>query len=163
RKKDGEDQPTVKPGKNKLSTLTGAQRASVVPWLDNSSPVMLFEHNQEIFAFPDQFASDIAQLTAWLYFKEAGMDVGKLIRDQLLPAHALVLSGILSQRAVRISLKKDEALQYLRKEEVNLSTPVKGWAVVEYGGLGLGWIKILHNRINNYYPKEWRILKSGVG
>src|SRR5690606_25004903 len=69
RKKDGEDQPTVKPGKNKLSTLTGAQRASVAPWLDNSSQVMLFEHNQEIFAFPDQFASDIAQLTAWLYFK----------------------------------------------------------------------------------------------
>jgi len=30
---------------------------------------------------------------------------------------------------------------------------------VQYGGLNLGWIKVLPGRINNYYPKEWRILR----
>jgi len=27
-----------------------------------------------------------------------------------------------------------------------------------FQGFGLGWAKILPNRINNYYPKEQRIL-----
>jgi NOL1/NOP2/fmu family ribosome biogenesis protein len=60
-----------------------------------------------------------------------------------------------------ISLKKEEALQYLRKEEVTISTPHRGWALVEYDGFRLGWVKVLGNRTNNYYPKEWRILKRG--
>jgi NOL1/NOP2/fmu family ribosome biogenesis protein len=35
-----------------------------------------------------------------------------------------------------------------------------GWAVVTYRSLPLGWIKLLQNRVNNYYPKEWRILNK---
>jgi NOL1/NOP2/fmu family ribosome biogenesis protein len=31
---------------------------------------------------------------------------------------------------------------------------------MRYNGLGLGWAKILPNRMNNYYPQEWRILKA---
>ncbi|TAJ53096.1 MAG: hypothetical protein EPO58_10940, partial [Chitinophagaceae bacterium] len=26
--------------------------------------------------------------------------------------------------------------------------------------LPLGWVKVLPNRVNNYYPAEWRILKE---
>jgi NOL1/NOP2/fmu family ribosome biogenesis protein len=29
--------------------------------------------------------------------------------------------------------------------------------MVTYEGLPLGWIKNIGNRINNYYPKDWRI------
>ena len=58
------------------------------------------------------------------------------------------------------SLKRNDALQYLRKEEVTIDTDKKGWAVVSYNGHNLGWIKLLGNLINNYYPKEWRVLKS---
>ncbi|MFY7840347.1 MAG: methyltransferase RsmF C-terminal domain-like protein [Lacibacter sp.] len=36
--------------------------------------------------------------------------------------------------------------------------PHKGWALATYNGFGLGWMKLLGNRMNNYYPKEWRIL-----
>jgi NOL1/NOP2/fmu family ribosome biogenesis protein len=31
---------------------------------------------------------------------------------------------------------------------------------MEYEGLALGWAKLLPNRINNYYPKEIRIMAS---
>jgi NOL1/NOP2/fmu family ribosome biogenesis protein len=33
----------------------------------------------------------------------------------------------------------------------------KGWYMVTYNGLGLGWLKALGNRSNNYLPKNWRI------
>jgi len=33
----------------------------------------------------------------------------------------------------------------------------KGWILFTYQNLPLGWGKNLGNRLNNYYPKEWRI------
>jgi NOL1/NOP2/fmu family ribosome biogenesis protein len=41
-----------------------------------------------------------------------------------------------------------------------METPDKGWVIAHYKGFNLGWIKVLDNRVNNYYPKEWRILKT---
>jgi NOL1/NOP2/fmu family ribosome biogenesis protein len=35
-----------------------------------------------------------------------------------------------------------------------------GWGLVSYKNFSLGWINVLPNRINNYYPKELRILKD---
>ena len=35
----------------------------------------------------------------------------------------------------------------------------KGWRVVTYQGQRLGWVKLLEKRMNNYYPKSWRIRK----
>ncbi|MEY2917123.1 MAG: hypothetical protein RIS73_837, partial [Bacteroidota bacterium] len=54
----------------------------------------------------------------------------------------------------------ETALQYLRKQEIKIDCKNKGWTVVKYQQLSLGWVKILPNRINNYYPKEWRILNK---
>jgi NOL1/NOP2/fmu family ribosome biogenesis protein len=68
---------------------------------------------------------------------------------------------MMTEKFVAVSLKKDDALQYLRRQEVKIDTGHKGWCLVRYEGLNLGWVKVLRNRINNYYPKEWRILKSG--
>jgi NOL1/NOP2/fmu family ribosome biogenesis protein len=86
--------------------------------------------------------------------------VGKLAGNDLVPAYELALSGLVSDNIPVISLKKEQALQYLRKEEVTVGSAYKGWGLVQYEGHALGWVKLLTNRINNYYPKEWRILKS---
>ena len=48
--------------------------------------------------------------------------------------------------------------KYLRREEIKIDTGDKGWALICFGHLPLGWIKLLGNRINNYYPANWRIL-----
>ena len=100
-------------------------------------------------------------VSADLYIRSAGVVVGSMTGKELIPDHALALSTLLNLKFVTVPLKKEEALQYLRKEEVKISALHKGWAVVQYEGMNLGWIKILENRSNNYYPKEWRIRKSG--
>jgi NOL1/NOP2/fmu family ribosome biogenesis protein len=53
-------------------------------------------------------------------------------------------------------LSTSEALQFLKKENLEINAP-KGWLLATYQGLGLGWMKGLGNRINNYLPKDWRI------
>ena len=78
----------------------------------------------------------------------------------LVPDHQLAMSMAVSDVVPHISVSREEAISYLRKETIQLEAPAKGWALICYQGLPLGWIKALPNRINNYYPKEWRILKK---
>jgi NOL1/NOP2/fmu family ribosome biogenesis protein len=56
-----------------------------------------------------------------------------------------------------IQVSKEQALKFLKKEDMQLGETARGWMLVSYEGLALGWIKALGNRVNNYLPKHWRI------
>jgi NOL1/NOP2/fmu family ribosome biogenesis protein len=73
----------------------------------------------------------------------------------------LALSLIINKDAVlQTPLNKEQAIQYLRRDNIELDTTDKGWTLMTYEGHPLGWAKLLPNRINNYYPKEIRILST---
>ena len=132
------------------------------PWMNIEDAYSFFKHEDVFFAFPTSLEEGLnAIMGADIYIKNAGVKIGTLAREELIPDHSLAVSTIISQEIPSITLKKQEALQYLRKEEVKIASGMKGWNLVKYEGVNLGWIKILSNRSNNYYPKEWRILKSG--
>ena len=81
----------------------------------------------------------------------------------MIPDHQLAASMLVSENLPAVSLNLPQALQYLRKEDPGVETDVRGWALVRYEGMNLGWAKFLPNRMNNYYPKELRILKEITG
>jgi NOL1/NOP2/fmu family ribosome biogenesis protein len=56
-----------------------------------------------------------------------------------------------------IELELESALLFLNRGDLKMATPTQGWALVSYQGRLLGFVKVLPNRVNNYYPKEWRI------
>jgi NOL1/NOP2/fmu family ribosome biogenesis protein len=62
------------------------------------------------------------------------------------------------QQIASVNVDKKTALEYLRKKEISIQSQL-GWNLITCCELPLGWIKVLPNRINNYYPSEWRILK----
>lgn len=161
RKKDGMEAEVFKPKKSIIEKVSSAERLMVAKWITAGGLLSFFRFRDEIFALPTALENDLFRIQSNLHLRKAGVTIGKPLKDELLPDHDLALSGIVNRELPTISLKKEEALQYLRKEEVTISGTLKGWALVQYNQLNLGWVKILANRINNYYPKEWRILKSG--
>lgn len=76
-----------------------------------------------------------------------------------MPAAELALSIHLSPHLHKINVSLTEAQQFLRKENLKFNLS-KGIYLVKYQESGLGWAKVLDNRINNYFPTEWRILKD---
>ena len=86
--------------------------------------------------------------------------VGELVRDKLIPAHALAMSNLISDHVERIELNYEQAIDYLKKKDLREINGDKGWKLVTYKNYPLGWINILSNRINNYYPRELRILRD---
>lgn len=136
------------------------------PYLADPNAFFFIKQNEETIAVPKHFEEDLEKIKAALYIKKAGVTLGTLIRQELIPAHDLAISNIINHALPKLEVDKETALQYLRKEEVIIDTAIKGWVLLTYGqsagcyALPIGWVKVMANRINNYYPKEWRILNK---
>jgi NOL1/NOP2/sun family putative RNA methylase len=87
----------------------------------------------------------------------AGVPLGQFKGKQWIPAHASALAGMVPDDIASVALNEEQALAYLRGQAIRLNDALKGWLVVTYRGLALGYCKNLGNRCNNYYPRSWVI------
>ena len=146
--------------KNKPILLSGAEKELVNKYITDPGKYAFIKWQDEDLAFPATLEQSILLLQSPLYFKKAGVKIGTIIRNELIPHHEWALSTLSSGIIQKVEVDQETALQYLRRKDIEVNTNMKGWAVISYGGLSLGLIKILPGRINNYYPKEWRILNK---
>lgn len=140
--------------------ITKKEQELIQPWVRREVPLFFFRHQQQVHALPAQLAGDLPILQSACYLKKAGITLGTPSVKEFIPEHDLALSTIVAAELPAVTLDHGQALQYLRKEELHVESEVRGWALVRHDGHNLGWVKILPNRWNNYYPKEWRILKK---
>jgi NOL1/NOP2/fmu family ribosome biogenesis protein len=129
-------------------------------WLRPDVPVEIIVAGEEVYCIPSGLFDDHNALREVLNIRKSGVKAGSMVRGEFLPDHELVLSKLVSPSAPALDLDKVAALQYLRKQTFHVDAPEKGWYMVKYKGLGLGLVKHLGNRMNNYYPASWRILMS---
>ena len=148
----------IKHREGSLSMATSREQGSLSAFVDLTMSLSAFKQGEHFNIFPSEFLGPLKVLLNNLYIKQAGIAAGSFKGKSFVPEHALALSN-LQHHFPKVSLDKDEALSYLRKQDIKPPAP-QGWCVLTYEHLGLGWIKNLPNRTNNYYPSEWRILKS---
>lgn len=156
-KKEGNDFSYPRQKKITFEKLTKNEETIARKWIRDDVNVALIKNENLVYAIPENLLNDFILLKSLLYIKKAGVLLGKMTPHELIPEHELALSNILSKNINAVELSKEQALNYLRKEEIKIDNDNKGWAVVKYENQNLGWAKILQNRINNYYPSEWRI------
>jgi 16S rRNA C967 or C1407 C5-methylase (RsmB/RsmF family)/NOL1/NOP2/fmu family ribosome biogenesis protein len=159
RKQEGSGNTVRAPKRPVLQKASKNEVAIVQPWLQPGNLVQLWKQKDELFAFPQQLEKELLTIADNIYVRRAGTSIGKIAGNDLVPDHALAVSTLVNGSIVAVTLKKEEAIQYLRKDEVSITTGQKGWTLVQFEHYNLGWIKVLQNRINNYYPQGWRILK----
>lgn len=92
----------------------------------------------------------------------AGITVAGLKGKDCIPDHALAMSVKRCADCFPVAnLTYEQAIAYLRKEVVVLDADVpRGYVLVAYHDVPLGFVKNIGNRANNLYPQEWRI-RSG--
>ncbi|MFN4233548.1 MAG: methyltransferase RsmF C-terminal domain-like protein [Bacteroidia bacterium] len=120
----------------------------------------LFFQKQEVsVAFPKNLFDDLIFIAENLNVRYAGIEMGKLSTKEFIPSHHLALSTIINkEKFLQQELSYEEAIAYLRRDDLKLRiSEYEGWTLFTYQQLPLGWAKVLKNRINNYYPIEWRI------
>ncbi|GAA4327224.1 methyltransferase RsmF C-terminal domain-like protein [Flaviaesturariibacter amylovorans] len=154
-----ESAPAAK-GKVQRPELVPAKEAGTLERWVQADGLRFLRHSGRIFALPEPLLSSFTTLQGALYIQNAGLGIGEAIRDKLIPDHALALSPRLHPSVPRTELDAALAVRYLQRADFALDTQ-KGWQAVTYGGYPLGWINALPNRLNNYYPREWRIRSAG--
>ena len=164
RKEDLEDnvQHKVKSEKSKIKKekFSMADVEVCRPYLADADEFFFIRQHEDVIALPLNLENDLAIIQSALYIKKAGVKLGTIIRNELIPAHDLAVSNIINAAVPALEVDKETALQYLRKAEIKIETDLKGWVLITHEALPIGWIKVIGNRINNYYPKEWRILNK---
>ncbi len=149
--------------KNKSAEQISKQELAIIDkWILKKDYSFFYNHHS-IYALPEIFFGDYSFLQHHLKVYHAGVSAGQVLRDKFIPGHGLALSKLLSSVIPVMELTFEDAIKFLQKNELHLTLDKHGWQVVSYKHYTLGWINALSNRINNYYPKELRILKRYNG
>jgi NOL1/NOP2/sun family putative RNA methylase len=135
------------------------QVQDLAKWVNNASDFRFFQLNAgEILMLPAALEGDYLTIDKHLKTKWFGTFIGSFKGKDFIPEHGLALSNDVNPNLQKISLNKEQALYFLKKENLVLpETKLLGWTLASYQNLSLGWMKILPNRFNNYYPQERRI------
>lgn len=147
----------------RIPQLTSASKQEIIiakNWIKENKNLFFFKQYENIIAIPLQWKQDVALFQQNLYLRKAGVTSGSLKGKDLIPDHELAMSLLLNENTSSLNLNYEQAVQYLKKKDVAVADAQKGWNIVKYCDVNLGWIKILQNRANNYYPTNWRILKD---
>jgi 16S rRNA C967 or C1407 C5-methylase (RsmB/RsmF family)/NOL1/NOP2/fmu family ribosome biogenesis protein len=117
----------------------------------------LIKWGDEVIAIPCGI-DEYQMLYQNLRIVKAGTRIFVRKKSDYLPSHELALSVHLREEAFpREQINRNDAVSYLRRDNFILKTILMGWNIVTYWGISLGFIKNIGNRINNYFPVEWRI------
>lgn len=156
-KKEGHDTFSFsRKTKTKLEKMP-KQFTEIRNWLSTTDSEF-FAKSEFIIAFPESMMPTLNALSEQLRIISFGLPVAQFKKNDLLPEHTFALSIDRNPavfEAVEVDLKT--ALLFQKKEEIRISSATKGWLLVQFQGVPLGFVKNLGNRANNYFPKEWRI------
>lgn len=130
-------------------------------WTTLSAPAY-FTWNDVVYAIPGSIKKETEILLDHLKFVQAGTALATIKHDKLIPEHSAALAIHLNKANFQqFDVSEQDARRFLRKETVETQGAPKGYTLITYKGMPLGWANVLDNRMNNLYPKEWRIRMAG--
>ncbi|RNI32385.1 rRNA methyltransferase [Rufibacter immobilis] len=162
RKTDGEEARPYRKSKRPFLVIASKQeKALVQDWLREPKFWEIVKHKETLRALPNAWMLELEQLYENLRVVYGGIELAEVMKNNAKPLPALALSQHLAEDAFPAAeVDLATALKYLHREDVSLEESANGWVLVQFNGVALGWGKKLQNRVNNHYPKEWRIRMS---
>lgn len=158
RKTQGDGQVSGTGRKKGLMEVTGTERDLIHSFVEPGYGPLIRKNNQ-IHLLSPEAAGFLNTFEKHFYFKKAGVTLGEIKGKDLVPNQELAWFTGLNAGIPTVDLSLPEALSYLRKENFQSPSDLKGLVLISYKNQGLGWAKILPGRINNYLPHPLRILK----
>lgn len=89
---------------------------------------------------------------------KGGTLVSTIMKNDYLPSHELAMSQFLKEDSFPcLDSGYETAMNYLGRRDVKPADNERGWNLVKYKDVSLGFVKNIGSRLNNYYPVEWRV------
>ncbi|MBO5988894.1 MAG: rRNA cytosine-C5-methyltransferase [Paludibacteraceae bacterium] len=133
----------------------------VKDWLLSASDYDFQMQGDVVVAVPKDFADFVDKLRAEVSVLTAGVPLAQIKGKDMVPLPQLAFSCALNRDAFKcVSVDWEQAIAFLRRENMFFQEEPKGWLLLMFEGAPLGFVKNLGNRANNNYPAEWRIRMS---
>lgn len=158
--RNGKKDKKGKKGNRPSSSNNVKNGAVVAPWLADSGEFKLFAPEEGfVGAVRQSLFDDVLAVTSTVRALTAGILLAEEKGKKLIPQHALAMSTALNTDAFpRQEVDRETALAYLRREAITLPAECpRGYVIIGYSGLPLGFVNNLGSRANNLYPEQWRI------
>ena len=136
--------------------------ATAKAWLLQPDAYQLSISGTIVSAFNHSQLQQLATLSSVLRIVQAGIIIGEVKGKDVIPHHSLAMSSALRPGSFPTrEVSYEQAIAYLRKEAISLpETAPRGYVLLTYKAVPIGFVKNIGNRANNLYPQEWRI-RSG--
>nr|WP_320036572.1 rRNA cytosine-C5-methyltransferase [uncultured Bacteroides sp.] len=164
-RKLGDDE--IQPMRTKSSKKNKKEKPLEIPqqaklWIQDPEDFNIERRGDFIVACRKNNAELISLLYQQLRVVHSGIIIGEVKGKDLIPHQSLAMSNELNANEFSsCELTYEQAISYLRKEAIVLDATVpKGYLLLQYKNVPLGFVKNIGNRANNLYPQEWRI-RSG--
>lgn len=158
RKKEGTPQLRLYSKKKDSEPLNKKSTAILKEWITNPTDTNFYQWKDLIYMVPASLQEEMEFLRSNLHVIHIGTPVATQKHAKFIPEQALGLSTkIAKNNFLNIDLDLENALKYLRKDQLDIQGSTKGYALMSFEDIPLGWANMLGNRINNMYPTPWRI------
>lgn len=152
---------TVKGRRSVLAPLDRATRGELARWVTEPEAMRFAQAGDTCYGWYAAQADEVRRLSELLPVVYSGVAMGQLFKGCLRPDPALAFFAGLNRGALPAAeLTEEEALAYLRKQEVAAERFAQGMNLVCCEGRALGFAKRIGGRVNNLYPNALRILKN---
>ncbi len=155
----GNQQKFVK-ARVKLQNLSFKQRDIIEPWIkaDVFDDFDYFLKNDgAVIALRKSLSAAYGSVFKAIFKRSSGFEIGVIKGQDLVPSHAFAFSNLINENVTFENLDRENALKFLKKESFVLNTKTDGWIHIKHQNIGLGFVKKIGDRVNNYLPTEWRI------
>lgn len=137
--------------------------ASCCSWFWEDECLIPYEYNQSAFLLSGTEMKDVVNrlLSNRVHVLGAGIPLAEQKGKTIIPSWGLSMSRCLKRRLwTEVELSENDALEYLRTQAIAYN-PVdeveKGIVLLTYRGVPLGFANRVDNRLNNLYPKNYRL------
>src|SRR5690606_28501282 len=100
-------------------------------WMKTEN-ITLVKKESTVFAWPSEHEKDFDYLLSKMQVLYAGVRAGELMRDKMIPDHALALSGWAQADIQKTDLSLEEAIQFLQRKDFSWPNSDKGWQLASY-------------------------------
>lgn len=133
-------------------------------WLKNQDDYVGVAEGDVLRAIPRRWAPAYALASKRLKVLSAGVDVAVVKGKKLIPTQMLALSCALKDDAFpRVEVDFAQCQRYLHRDVLTLSDNApRGYVVLTYQNVPIGFVNNLGSRANNLFPQQWRVKSTHV-
>lgn len=120
--------------------------------------VVCHQRGETLIAVPENIAELVSLLDERLHVISSGCALGTIKGKDFVPDADLALSLMLKEGSYpACHVDRKTALSFLHRDAISVQDVPKGYVLIVYEGVPLGFVKNLGNRSNNLYPQSRRI------